>query len=190
MTWSMPTHPLRWPITGENGEQLTEIKLRALTVAEHREALESIGPNGDDDDAFEALLVAASGLSPETVGKIKRPDWVSLLKILHDYVNLPASYFLGKKVVEPDDAPLLIPIKAMGRELDRLPLQVPALFATKAMRKLKSDRERTDFISSHCTGISPVELLSLSLPDWTQLQGRLHDFLNKPADYFPPATSK
>lgn len=190
MTWSMSTHKLRWPITGEGGVQLTEIPLRALTVGDHRAAIESAGPNADSDDHFEALLLSASGLPPETVSQIKRPDWVSLVKIIHEYVTLPASYFLGIKVADPDDAPLLVPIKAGGRVIDRLPLQVPTLFATKAMRKFKTDNERTDFISTHCTGIAPVELLSLSLPDWTQLQGRLHDFLNKPADYFPLATSK
>lgn len=190
MTWNMPTHKLRWPITGEGGEQVTEIKLRALTVAEHREAIESVGKDADSDDHFEALLLVASGLPAEVVAKIKRPDWVSLVKIIHEYVTLPASYFLGVKVADPDDAPLLVPIKAQGRVIERLPLQVPTLFATKAMRKLKTEHERTDFISSHCTGIAPAELLRLSLPDWTQLQGRLHDFLNKPADYFPLATSK
>ncbi|MFL3984713.1 phage tail assembly protein [Pseudomonas aeruginosa] len=190
MTWNMPTHKLRWPMIGEGGEKVTEIKLRALTVAEHREAIESAGPDADDDDHFEALLLAASGLPATALVQIKRPDYVSLVKIMHEYVTMPASYFLGVKVTDPDDAPLLVPIKAQGRVVERLPLQVPTLFATKAMRKLKTSHERTDFISSHCTGITPVELLQLSLPDWTQLQGRLNDFLNKPADYFPLATSK
>jgi hypothetical protein len=109
---------------------------------------------------------------------------------MHEYVNLPASYFLGRKPEDPDDVELLVPIKAIGRTVDRLALQVPAMKATKVMRKLKTDVERADFISAHCTGLSTVEIVRLSLPDWTQLQERLHAFLNKPADYFPNATSK
>lgn len=189
MTWTLPPHPLRWPI-GNEGEQLTEIQLRPLTVEEHRAALDSAGPKADDDEQFEALLLAASGLPKETAEQIKRPDWVSLVKIMHDYVSRPASHFLGEEPADPDDAPLLVPIKAQGRTWERVALQVPALMATKAMGKLKTSRERTDFITAHCTGLAPVEILRLSLPDWTQLQGRLNDFLNRPADYFPPATSR
>ena len=104
-------------------------------------------------------------------------------------MRLPASYFLGSKPENPDDAPLLIPIKAVGREVDRLSLQVPAMKATKVMRKMKTAQERADFISAHCTGLSLVEITRLSVPDWNQLQERLNDFLNKPADFFQSATS-
>lgn len=189
MTWNLPPHPLRWPVAND-GEQLTEICLRALSVEEHRAALDAAGSKADEDEQFESLLLAASGLPKETIEQIKRPDWVSLVKIMHDYVTKPASHYLGEEPSDLDDVPLLVPIKAQGRTWDRIALQVPALFATKAMGKLKTARERTDFITAHCTGLSPVEILRLSLPDWTQLQRRLNDFLNRPADYFPPATSK
>ncbi|MFO6340314.1 phage tail assembly protein [Pseudomonas aeruginosa] len=188
MTWKPEPHPLRWPVTTECGETLTSIELRALTVEEHRAALATVGD--DEDDQFEALLLAATGLSLSVLEQIKRPDYVSLVKRMYEYVNLPASYFLGRKPEDPDDAELLVPIKAIGRTVDRLALQVPAMKATKVMRKLKADAERADFISAHCTGLSTVEIVRLSLPDWTQLQERLHAFLNKPADYFPNATSK
>lgn len=188
MTWKPEPHPLRWPVTTEGGETLTSIELRAFTAEEHRKALAAVGT--DEDDQAEALLLLATGLPLSVLEQIKRPDYVSLLARLHEYVNLPASYFLGRKPEDPDDFELLVPIKAVGRTVDRLALQVPAMKATKIMRKLKTDVERVDFISSHCTGLSPVEIVRLSLPDWTQLQERLHAFLNKPADYFPNATSK
>ncbi|MNE29011.1 hypothetical protein D3C80_1224770 [compost metagenome] len=54
----------------------------------------------------------------------------------------------------------------------------------------KDPAKAAEFISSHCTGIPPADIVKLSLPDWHQLQGRLCDFLNKPADYFRNATSK
>lgn len=188
MTWTPEPHPLRWPITLEGGETLTRIDLRAFTVEEHRAALASVG--NDEEEQFEALLLVATGLPVSVLEQIKRPDYVALVRIMHDYVNLPASYFLGRKPEDPDDAPLLVPIKAVGRVVERLALQVPAMKATKVMRKLKTENERTDFITAHCTGLSTLEVVRLSIPDWNQLQERLHAFLNKPADYFPSATSK
>lgn len=187
MTWTPAPHTLQWPIASEAGGQLTAVELRPFTVAEHRAALAKVG--ADEDDQFEALLLLATGLPPAVLEEIKRPDYVTLSKRLHEYVSMPASYFLGASPEDPDDAPLLLPIKAVGREVQRLSLQVPAMKATKIMRKLKTQDERADFISAHCTGLSPVEITRLSVPDWNQLQGRLNDFLNKPADYFQSATS-
>ncbi|HCE6978391.1 TPA: phage tail assembly protein [Pseudomonas aeruginosa] len=188
MTWKLEPHTLRWPVTLEGGETLTTVELRAFTTEEHHAALAGAGT--DEDEQCEALLLLATGLPVAVLEEIKRPDYVALVKILYDYVNLPASYFLGRKPEDPDDVPLLVPFKAVGRVVERLALQVPAMKATKAMRKLKTERERAVFISAHCTGLSLVEVVRLSVPDWTQLQERLHDFLNKPADYFPSATSK
>ena len=180
-TWSLPEHTLRFPIQTGDGE-LTTISLRAFSVAEHRKAIAEAGK--DNDDQFEALLRLASGLSDEVVELIKRPDYVSLSRAIHEYISLPASYFLGVTPKDPDDAPLLVPVKGMGRMIERLQLQVPSLKVSKVMRKLKTDDERADFCSANCTGLSVPEVQSLAIPDWTQLQARLNDFLNKPADFF------
>lgn len=188
MSWKPEPLTLRWPVTNEDGQTLTVLELRAFNVAEHRAALARAG---DDEDArFEQLAVLATGQPLEVIEELKRPDYVSLSKRLSEYVNLPASYFSGKKPADPDDAPLLVPIKVFGRELERLAIEVPTMKATKVMLKMKTDAERTDFISSHCTGIAPTEITRLSVPDWTQLQVRLDDFLNKPAAFFQSATSK
>lgn len=188
MTWKPTPHPLQWPIERANSEPLTAVTLRAFSVAEHRAALADV--SADEDDQFEALLLLATGLDADVLEEIKRPDYVSLSKLLHEYVTMPASYFLGANPEDPDDAALLVPIKAFGRAVDRLTIQVPAMKATKIMRKLKTGTQRADFISSHCTGLSPDDITRLSVPDWNQLQVRLDDFLNKPAAYFQSATSK
>lgn len=181
-TWSLPDHTLRFPIQIPDQEPLTTISLRPFSVAEHRKAIAEAGK--DNDDQFEALLRLASGLSEEVVELIKRPDYVSLSTKIHEYISLPASYFLESVPKDPDDAPLLVPIAGIGRMVERLQLQVPSLKVSKVMRKLKTDDERADFCSSHCTGLSVPEIQSLAIPDWTQLQARLNDFLNKPADFF------
>jgi hypothetical protein len=188
MTWKPEPLPLQWPVTTEGGETLAVLELRAFDVAEHRAALARAGK--DEDARFEHLAVLATGQPLEVIEALKRPDYVSLSARLSEYVNLPASFFLGKTPEDPDDAPLLIPIKVFGREFDRLALEVPTMKATKVMVKMKTDADRTDFISSHCTGIAPAEITRLSIPDWTQLQVRLSDFLNKPAAFFQSATSK
>lgn len=181
--WQMPGHKLRFPINLAAGGQLTDIELRPFNVAEHRQAIEEAG--ADEDDRFEALLRLSSGLEQAVIDEIKRPDYMSLISLIHEYISLPASYFLGTKSKDLDEAPLLIPIKRFGGQMvDSLQLQVPALKVTKAMRKLKNDTDRADFCTSACTGLSVPEATSLSIPDWTQLQERLHNFLNKPADYF------
>ncbi|OEC32888.1 Phage tail assembly chaperone protein, E, or 41 or 14 [Pseudomonas cuatrocienegasensis] len=188
MTWKPEPLTLQWPVTTEAGETLTVLELRAFNVDEHRAALARAG---DDEDArFEQLAVLATGHPLEVIEELKRPDYVTLSKRLSEYVNMPASFFSGKKPENLDDAPLLVPIKVMGRLVERLALEVPTMKATKVMVKMKTDHDRTDFISAHCTGIAPQEITRLSIPDWTQLQVRLSDFLNKPAAFFQSATSK
>lgn len=186
--WVMPAHPLLFPIDLEDGGTLSEIPLRAINVAEHRAAIVKGGK--DNDDQFEQILVVASGLPTSVLEQIKQPDYVALVDLIHDYIKLPGTYFTGRKPESPDDFPLLVPIKAFGgRVVDSLQIQVPAMKVSKAMRKFKTPNERADFVSAHCVGLSVPEVQSLSLPDWTQLQERLSDFLNRPAAFFRSETS-
>jgi hypothetical protein len=109
---------------------------------------------------------------------------------------LPSSHFLeqadeGKQPsADPDDVSLLQPLAVAGRTLTTLKLEMPVLRATKAMKKLKTPKERAEFITAHCTGLMIPDLALLTVPDWTQLQVRIDDFLNKPAAFFRSATSK
>nr|WP_255337209.1 phage tail assembly protein [Pseudomonas aeruginosa] len=107
-----------------------------------------------------------------------------------EYVNATPALFTGKQPESLDDWPLLVPISSFGKAIDRIQLHVPSMKATKVMSAEKDPIKAVDFISSHCTGIPPTDIGKLSLPDWNQLQGRLDDFLNKPAAFFQSATSK
>lgn len=187
-SWVMPAHPLLYPISLENGEMLHEIPLRPIVVSEHRAALHKAGK--DNDDQFEQILIVATGLPSAVLDELKQPDYLALVDLIHDYIKLPGTYFTGRKPESPDEFPLLVPIKGFGgRIIDSLQIQVPAMKVSKAMRKLKTPNERADFVSAHCVGLSVPEVQSLSLPDWTQLQERLSDFLNKPAAFFRSETS-
>lgn len=185
--WANLVHVFLYPIALENGAPLERLELRPFTVQEHRAALAKAG--NDVDDRYEALLQLASGLESVDVEKIKRPDYVSLEAMIQEYISLPATFYQEIELENPDDVPLLIPIKGIGRTIETLQLDAPALKVTKAMRKLKTADDRADFCSAACTGLSVPELNRMSVPDWTQLQGRLNDFLNKPASFFQKTTS-
>jgi len=186
MTWKPEPLTLRWPVTTADGETIEILELRPFDVAEHRAALLRAGK--DDDDQFEELAILATGQPREVIEELKRPDYISLSNRLSEYVNLSSAFFRGESPKDPDDLPLLRPIKSFGRDVDRLQLQVPTMKATKAMTKLKDPGERSVFISAHCTGIAATDITKLCVPDWTQLQERLNDFLNRPADFFQKTT--
>lgn len=204
MSWTPPVHVLLCPITGEDELLISQIQLRPLFYGEQTAALAKAG--SDEDDQFFELAKLATGLPGKVLDQLKRPDYVSIAQYVHEMSTLPASHFLEKAAAEAelegdsraepadseslDVVPLLLPLTAGGAGVDSLTLQMPALLATKAMKKLKTPKERAEFITAHCTGLMIPDLALLTVPDWTQLQERIDDFLNKPAAFFRNATSK
>ena len=204
MSWTPPVHVLLCPITGEDELLISQIQLRPLFYGEQTAALAKAG--SDEDDQFFELAKLATGLPGKVLDQLKRPDYVSIAQYVHEMSTLPASHFLEKAAAEAelegdsraepadseslDVVPLLLPLTAGGAGVDSLTLQMPALLATKAMKKLKTPKERAEFITAHCTGLMIPDLALLTVPDWTQLQERIDDFLNKPAAFFRSATSK
>jgi predicted transcriptional regulator len=193
MFWTPPVHVLLSPITADDQSTIEQIQLKPLFYAAQKEALARAGD--DEDDQFFELAKLATGLSVKELDQLKRPDYVSIARYVHEMSTRPASYFLeqqaqGEQSVDPDQVQLLQPLNAVGRSMTSLTLEMPVLRATKAMKKLKTARERAEFITAHCTGLMLPDLDLLTVPDWTQLQVRIDDFLNKPADFFRNATSK
>jgi hypothetical protein len=194
MPWTPPEHVLLSPITGDDGAQIEQIQLKPLYYAAQKEALARAGD--DEDDQFFELALLASGLTVKELDQLKRPDYVSIAHYVHEMSTLPTSHFLQQAgegeqpSADPDEVPLLQPLTVAGRALAALTLEMPVLRATKAMKKLKTPKERAEFITAHCTGLMLPDLALLTVPDWTQLQVRIDDFLNKPAAFFRSATSK
>ncbi|TVT82380.1 phage tail assembly protein [Pseudomonas sp. H3(2019)] len=195
MSWMQPKHVLLSPITGDDQSQIEQIQLKPLYYAAQKEALARAGE--DEDDQFFELAKLATGLSVKELDQLKRPDYVSIAQYVHEMSTRPASYFLQQATEadsasddDPDQVQLLQPLNVAGRSMTSLTLEMPVLRATKAMKKLKTAKERAEFITAHCTGLMLPDLASLTVPDWTQLQVRIDDFLNKPADFFRNATSK
>ncbi|MFU2327495.1 phage tail assembly protein [Pseudomonas sp. NFX98] len=194
MSWTSPTHDLLSPITGDDGTQIEQIQLKPLFYAAQKEALARAGD--DEDDQFFELALLATGLSVKELDQLKRPDYVSIAHYVHEMSTLPTSHFLQQENVgdasstDPDEVTLLQPLTAAGRTQTALTLEMPVLRATKAMKKLKTAKERAEFITAHCTGLMLPDLALLTVPDWTQLQVRIDDFLNQLAAFFRSATSK
>ena len=191
MSWTPPVHVLLSPITGDDGAQIEQLQLKPLHYAAQKDALARAGD--DEDDQFFELANLATGLSVKELDQLKRPDYVSIAQYVHEMSTRPTSHFLESTdgaAVDPDQVQLLQTLNVAGRSLTSLTLEMPVLRATKAMKKLKTAKERAEFITAHCTGLMIPDLDLLTVPDWTQLQVRIDDFLNKPADFFRSATSK
>ncbi|WP_095197053.1 phage tail assembly protein [Pseudomonas sp. Irchel 3A7] len=194
MSWTPPVHDLLSPITSDDNLQIEQIQLNPLYYAAQKEALARAGD--DEDDQFFELALLATGLSIKELDQLKRPDYVSIAQYVHEMSTLPTSHFLGQvgkgeqPSAAPDEVTLLQPLAVAGRTLASLTLEMPVLRATKGMKKLKTPKERAEFITAHCTGLMLPDLALLTVPDWTQLQVRIDDFLNQPAAFFRSATSK
>ncbi|WP_053268348.1 phage tail assembly protein [Pseudomonas chlororaphis] len=193
MSWTPPIHALLCPITADDESQIAQIQLKPLFYAAQKEALARAGD--DEDDQFFELAKLATGLSVKELDQLKRPDYVSIAQYVHEMSTRPTAHFLKQAEDEinednPDQVQLLLPLAVAGQDVTSLTLEMPALRATKAMKKLKTAKERAEFITAHCTGLMIPDLAQLTVPDWTQLQVRIDDFLNKPAAFFRSATSK
>ena len=190
MAWMPPLHRLLSSITADTGATIEQVQLKPLYYAAQKDALARAGD--DEDYQFFELAKLATGLSEKELDQLKRPDYVSIAQYVHEMSTRPASFFLGDQQKLTHDQPvrLLQPLEAAGRAFTELALEMPALRATKAMKKLATNKERAEFITAHCTGLMIPDLAGLTVPDWTELQERIDDFLNKPADFFRNATSK
>jgi hypothetical protein len=190
MAWMPPLHRLLSAITADTGATIEQVQLKPLYYAAQKDALARAGD--DEDDQFFELAKLATGLSEKELDQLKRPDYVSIAQYVHEMSTRPASFFLNEAQQSSHDQPiqLLLPLDAAGRTLTELPLEMPALRATKVMKKLATNKERAEFITAHCTGLMIADLAGLTVPDWTELQERIDDFLNQPADFFRNATSR
>ncbi|MCU1781181.1 phage tail assembly protein [Pseudomonas sp. 13B_2.1_Bac1] len=190
MAWMPPLHVLLSPITADTGATIQQVQLKPLYYAAQKDALARAGD--DEDDQFFELAKLATGLSEKELDQLKRPDYVTIAQYVHEMSTRPASSFLGEQTESTHDQPvqLLLPLDAAGRTLTELVLEMPALRATKVMKKLATNKERAEFITAHCSGLMIPDLAGLTVPDWTELQERIDHFLNQPAAFFRNATSK
>lgn len=204
--WKPEPHPLRWPLTLDDGQVLKELPLRPILHGEHHTLLGELdekkaarAETGDpmediefDELAFIGLATLATGHPENVIHKLKRPDFNGLAKRVLQMVSLTSHHFLTteqQRASTKDNPVLLVPLKASdGMTYDSIEMEVPDLQASRMMRKMKGKRERAEFITAKCTGLIAHDLNQLTVPDWNTLQERVQHFLNETADYFPATT--
>lgn len=140
MAWMPPLHILLSPITADTGATIQQIQLKPLFYAAQKDALARAGD--DEDDQFFELAKLATGLSEKELDQLKRPDYVSIAQYVHDMSTRPTSFFLDQPDEAAHDQPvqLLLALDAAGRSLTELALEMPALRATKVMKKLATTK--------------------------------------------------
>lgn len=182
------TITLRWPITDDKNGAITALTLKMITHSDHAEVLAG---EPDEREAFAQFARLSCGLSASEVKRLKMPDWNKLKLHLSDLVAKGSDFFFKRAGIafDVDSPPLLVPIEGdNGQPIDKVELQVPSVETTDLMMKHGDPEARSLFITLACTGLSKGEVGRLSAPDWNYLQGRINDFLNEAADFFPAAT--
>ncbi|WP_018691322.1 phage tail assembly protein [Algicola sagamiensis] len=179
-------YQLHWPITGEDGQKKSAVTLHLISHGEHAKA---VADEPDERTAFARFAQLSCGLNEKEVQQLKVPDWNYLCQQLSSMVTKESAYFFAKldTAYEPDIPQLLLPILGdNGQTISSIQLTMPTVATTDVMLAQTDDEQKSRFITASCSGLSPSELDRLSAPDWNALQGRIHDFLHKTADYFRP----
>ncbi|WP_125782824.1 phage tail assembly protein [Pseudoalteromonas rubra] len=176
------THPLKWPINIDGDQSIENVTIAPLTVGQERE-LSKIHKD-DEKKMLRACIVKSTGLTEQQMLQLVAPDYTTISREVLALMTKPASEFSSQDI-EHDSPVLLHPIVGdTGEQITSYTIKPPTVQCTDMMDAHKDEWERTMFISASCSGLSATELSRLSLPDWTQMQNRLLDFLTEPADFF------
>lgn len=181
-------HPLVWPIESDKSEPIQTVTIHTITMGQHRDLSEKHKTNKTDTKLLRACISESTGLTEKELKTLVTPDYTSIQNHVLELMNTTASHLIEGEFDKAAPA-LLIPIQGDdGQQKASYKLRPPTVATTDLMDTHEDEWERTTFISSSCSGFTKDELARLSLPDWNQLQERLIDFLERPADYFRPKT--
>ena len=173
------------PLKDDKGNELNELKARLLTIQEAWQAEDEIK---DEDLRMDHFVRLVSGLSEAELEKLPYPDFTALATFIADQLHKPASSWEGNASTK-DKHVMLMPFNHGGEYIAETRVQHPSVKAVRLRNKQKDQRDRSLFIISHCTGISVDALKLFSVPDWTELNVRVGDFLQQPTSYFQKTTS-
>ncbi|WP_299492970.1 phage tail assembly protein [uncultured Shewanella sp.] len=202
-------HVLHWPIEDDKGKLLEQIKIKTITMATHQKLTQQY--KGQDLALLHACMSASTGLTTSELERLVTPDYNSVQTSVLALMQKTASCLQVDQQSDDNEidateatkiAPkksdfnvnqpaLLVAIQGDDGELKQTyRLRPPTVRTTILMDTHQNEWDRTLFISASCSGLSREELGRLSLPDWNQLQERLIDFLQQPADFFRRETLK
>ncbi|MCW4629665.1 phage tail assembly protein [Marinomonas rhodophyticola] len=185
-------HTLVWPIQSDKSEPIQTVTIHTITMGQHRDFSQQNKSEkhkaNNDTKLLRACISESTGLTEKELKTLVTPDYTSIQNHVLELMNATASQLIEGEFDKAAPT-LLIPIQGDdGQQKTSYKLRPPTVATTDLMDTHEDEWERTIFISSSCSGFTKAELARLSLPDWNQLQERLIDFLEQPADYFRPKT--
>lgn len=176
------THNLVWPIEDDKGQPLNQVNIHTITVGQQRELTRH--HQHDDNQLLWECICLSTGLTSSELKRLVTPDFNSIREQVLELMQSNAATLLDGEF-DLNEPTLLLPIQGDdGQEKTGYKLRPPTVATTELMETHQDEWERTLFISASCCGFTHQELTRLSLPDWNQLQERLIDFLQQPADFF------
>lgn len=187
------SHPLRWPITDDKGNQLTNITVYTIPMATSNKI--KAEHKGEDDAARiannEAYLRHMTGLTDAEVMRLCMPDYNSLIAMVMSLSNKTTGLLRTEdgKETDSDIFPLLVPVSDPFKgAVTQIEIQPPTVQMTRLVQEFGGEvRERK--LAALATGLDETVFDQLHMPDWNQLTEVLSDFLSEAADFFPPKTS-
>ncbi|GAA0428522.1 phage tail assembly protein [Aeromonas salmonicida] len=193
------THPLRWPITDDKDNPLGKITLHTIPLSQSLEIKAPTPPGVSEEVRLvvhnEAWLMAMSGLTAGELEQLAFPDYNSLMAMMFALSSRQADELRKHdqgdqyQAGDPDQPLLLVPVKDpfLG-EVTHARLRPPTVRMTR-LADTFSGMEREIKLVAAVTELDETTVRSLHMPDWHQLQGRVADFLEQGADFFPQVTS-
>lgn len=186
-------HPLRWPITDDKGNQLTNITVYTIPMATSNK-IKAEHKGDDDADRIannEAYLRHMTGLTDAEVMRLCMPDYNSLIAMVLSLSNKTTGLLRTEdgKETASDSFPLMVPVSDPFKgTVTQIEIQPPTVQMTRLVQEFGGEvRERK--LAALATGLDETVFDQMHMPDWNQLTEVLSDFLSEAADFFPPKTS-
>ncbi|MGL6027365.1 MAG: hypothetical protein ACRC0U_09875 [Vibrio sp.] len=168
---------------------ISNVTLRMLTWQKDQELTELAKVKGKIDPLKLSWLrmEAVSGLEAGQLDDMATPDINEIKVFLVSIITKPAAAVAEELGIEFEHSKdnlhknLLQPLEDGTKSYK---LRYPTGKLTKLLEQETDDDRRTFILCEFCTGLSELQLKSMSTPDWNSLQDTLDNFLQKTAAFF------
>lgn len=174
-------HELLKPV-GSDDANRTEIKLGFLTHSIYVD----LDLDQEEEEWVEEAVLALSDMTSDEFYALSSSDYNSLKNIITSMITKTSKdHWLSSVAVSHEKIQLAMPIKSDdGHIITELTMKIPTVRTRKIYRQLPTAEAKQTMITCECTGLSKTEVGRLFLPDWSQAQANINNFLNKAADFF------
>ncbi|EIA1766283.1 hypothetical protein ACJZRZ_003189 [Vibrio parahaemolyticus] len=171
--------------------ETTSITLKALSYAEDQVLSEEATKDGvlNASKLSWLRIEKSAGLTSAQIDEMATPD----INVIKDFVVLTITSDatqVAKKLelnyTESKEPLVKTLLQPLGDGTKSYKLRYPNGRLTKMLELETNDDRRTFMLCEFCTGLTELQLKSMSTPDWNTLQAVLDDFLGKTAEFFRP----